>query len=185
MSEVEKRRKRCCFTGHRPEKLKCDEATIKSALSCGIDAAIQDGYRTFISGMARGVDIWAAELVLERRVFDVSLHLICALPYLGFEQTWSKDWQVRYRTILRRADLVKAINPSFSRVVFQRRNEWMVDHSNRLIAVYNGSSGGTRNTIAYAKREKLEIVICEPMGTQLVKQINLTDCGDGGTMGRL
>ena len=66
MSEVEKRRKRCCFTGHRPEKLKCDEATIKSALSCGIDAAIQDGYRTFISGMTRGVDIWAAELVLER-----------------------------------------------------------------------------------------------------------------------
>lgn len=185
MSEVEKRRKRCCFTGHRPEKLKCDEATIKSALSCGIDAAIQDGYRTFITGMARGVDIWAAELVLERRVFDVSLHLICALPYLGFEQTWSKDWQVRYRTILRQADLVKAINPSFSMAVFRRRNEWMVDHCSRLIAVYNGSPGGTRNTITCAKRENLEIVICEPVDTRLVKQINLTDRGRGGRMNRL
>ena len=185
MDEQRKRLRRCCFTGHRPEKLQSDEETVRRAIRRSIDIAIKDGFVTFISGMARGVDIWAAELVLERRVFDVSLHLICALPYLGFEQTWSKDWQVRYRTILRQADLVKAINPSFSRVVFQRRNEWMVDHSNRLIAVYNGSSGGTRNTIAYAKREKLEIVICEPMGTQLVKQINLTDRGDGGTMGRL
>ena len=45
---------------------------------------------------------------------------------------------------------------------FQQRNEWMVDHSSRLIAIYNGSPGGTRNTIEYAKRKKLEIAIFDP-----------------------
>ena len=38
----------------------------------------------------------------------------------------------------------------------------MVDHSSRLIAIYNGSPGGTRNTIEYAKRKKPEIAIFDP-----------------------
>ena len=37
--------------------------------------------------------------------------------------------------------------------MYQRRNEWMVDRSSLLIAAYTGASGGTRNTIEYAKRQ--------------------------------
>ena len=73
--------------------------------------------------------------------------------YAGFEQRWSPQWQMRYRAILQQADLIKTIGPSYSMAAFQQRNEWMVDHSSRLIAIYNGSSGGTRNTIEYAKRK--------------------------------
>ena len=159
MSEEKKRRYRCCFTGHRPEKLNSNEAAIKVMLSHAIDQAIQDGFVTFISGMARGVDIWAAELLLERRAVTPSLHLICALPYSGFERRWNPQWQTRYQTILRQTDLIKVICPSYSMAAFLQRNEWMVDHSSRLIAIYNGSPGGTRNTIEYAKRKKLEIAI--------------------------
>ena len=38
---------------------------------------------------------------------------------------------------------------------YQLRNEWMVDHSSKCIAVYNGTAAGTRNTIRYAKKNKL------------------------------
>ena len=162
MSEEQKRRYRCCFTGHRPEKLNCNEAAIKVKLSHAIDQAIQDGFVTFISGMARGVDIWAAELLLEHRAAAPSLHLICALPYSGFEQRWSPQWQTRYQAILQQADLIKTICPSYSMAAFQQRNEWMIDHSSRLIAIYNGTPGGTRNTIEYAKQKKLEIAIFDP-----------------------
>ncbi len=54
-TEAELRRHRCCFTGHRPEKLGAPEAEIKAALTSAIRAAIPDGYSVFISGMARGV----------------------------------------------------------------------------------------------------------------------------------
>ena len=40
MTEAEKRMKRCCFTGHRPSKLKQDEQTIKRSLAAAIDQAI-------------------------------------------------------------------------------------------------------------------------------------------------
>ena len=81
MHEQELRKHRCCFTGHRPEKLKIPEEQLCVRLGLEIDRAIEDGFTTFISGMAKGVDICAAELVLKRRVSDDRLKLICALPY--------------------------------------------------------------------------------------------------------
>ena len=55
-----------------------------------------------LSGMARGVDIWAAEIVLNLRKKNKDLHLICASPYEGFEARWSQDWQKRYKKIIKK-----------------------------------------------------------------------------------
>ena len=59
LTEEQKRMHRVCFTGHRPEKLKQSESVIVKALETAIKEAIADGKNVFISGMARGVDIWA------------------------------------------------------------------------------------------------------------------------------
>ena len=157
-AKPELRKHRCCFTGHRPEKLELPEAQIKTALTEKIRAAIGDGYQTFITGMARGVDIWAAEIVLQLRAEGRPIHLICASPYKGFETRWSAQWQTRYQHILTCADSVKFICPQYSPSCFQIRNEWMVDHSSRVIAVYNGSGGGTRNTLKYAAAQGVSII---------------------------
>lgn len=155
-TEAELRLHRCCFTGHRPEKLARSEAEIKKDLETAILQAIDDGFVTFITGMARGVDIWAGEIVLRLRQVNPSIHLIAASPYQGFESRWSADWQRRYNAVLEQADLVRFICKGYSKACFQIRNEWMVDRSARVIAVYNGESGGTRNTIEYAEKNKVE-----------------------------
>ncbi len=67
MTEQELRQHRCCFTGHRPERLGMPESEVISGLQKEIHQAIVDGFQTFISGMARGVDLWAAEIVLTLR----------------------------------------------------------------------------------------------------------------------
>ena len=159
MSESEKRKHRLCFTGHRPEKLHNGEAAVCTVLSNAIDAAIADGFITFITGMARGVDIWAAEIVLARKAVNPEIRLICALPHPDFEKRWSAAWQVRYTAILQQADLVRTICPAFSMASYQTRNEWMVDHSARVIAIYNGASGGTAKTIAYAEKNGVNVQI--------------------------
>lgn len=152
MEEYEMMRQHCCcFTGHRPEKLHWDEQTVVNALEKEISQAVTDGFNTFLTGMARGVDIWAAEIVLRLRDTGTPVHLICASPYAGFENRWSAYWQHRYQTILQAADHVTFICPGYSRSCFQARNIWLVDHSARVIAVYNGTPGGTRNTLKYAK----------------------------------
>ena len=44
--ENEKRLHRCCFTGHRPEKLSLFETEVKSLLEKAIDTAIENGFTT-------------------------------------------------------------------------------------------------------------------------------------------
>ena len=45
------RKRRCCFTGHRPEKLSLSESEVKPLLEKAIDTAIENGFTTFITGM--------------------------------------------------------------------------------------------------------------------------------------
>ena len=161
MTEAEKRLHRCCFTGHRPEKIAYPESVVKEALEKEIRKAISDGLNVFITGMAAGTDIWAAEIVLRLRSEGQPIRLICASPYNGFEKSWSSDWQDRYNAILRDADLVRYITPGYSRACFQERNEWMVNHSARVIAAYNGRAGGTRNTIDYANKVRVPVSILQ------------------------
>lgn len=156
-TETELRKHRCCFTGHRPEKLNRTERAIKSDLKKEIKLAIKDGYTVYLTGMARGTDLWAAEIVLALRKRNKDLKLICAVPYEGFELRWSEPWQNLYQQILAEADLVKVVGNGYHPGIFQIRNEWMVDRSSRVIAVYNGQPGGTRNTICYADRHSIPV----------------------------
>lgn len=159
LTESEKRKRRCCFTGHRPEKMYSTESEIKASLALAIEDALAAGKLTFISGMSRGVDIWAAELVLQYREANSSIHLICAIPHPDFEKRWSPHWQQRYRAILQEADLIRTISTSFSMSSYQIRNEWMVDRSGLVIAVFSGERGGTKNTIEYARSQGIDIVM--------------------------
>ena len=155
-TEAEMRLHRCCFTGHRPHKLGVPERKVQKALEEEIKQAIEDGYTTFISGMAQGVDIWAAEIVLHLRKKH-EIKLICASPYEGFEKAWDASWQKRYKKIMKEADLVRFICEHYSKPCFQIRNEWMVDHSARVIAAWNGEPSGTKNTVVYANRKGIEV----------------------------
>lgn len=144
----------CCFTGHRPEKLGAEKDLVVQRLDEAILAAMERGYTTFISGAAKGVDLWAAKLVLEHRSSRPDIQLACAVPYKGFGLHWKGGYSELFADVLRAADSVHYICDSFSRSAYQRRNEWMVDRSSLLIAAYTGVSGGTRNTIEYARRQE-------------------------------
>lgn len=124
--EQELRMHRCCFTGHRPEKLNCGVKKVKDLLTSAIIQAVTDGFTIFITGMARGVDIWAGEIVLQLRKDNPSIKLVAASPYKGFETRWSASWQYQYNAILVQADAVRYICPAFSNGSFQTRNEWMI-----------------------------------------------------------
>jgi len=149
----------CCFTGHRPGKLDISEEEVKNYLETAVLQAVQDGYTTFISGMAPGTDIIAAEIVLRLRMDNPTLKVVCAMPYRGFGQRWKNGWSERMQTIVTQADEVKYVCDSASRSSYQQRNQWMVDHSSRVIALYNGTKGGTRNTIEYARKKGIPCVI--------------------------
>jgi uncharacterized phage-like protein YoqJ len=160
--EAELRKHRCCFTGHRPEKLVwVSEQSVKRYLTKSIKQAIEDGYVTFLTGMSRGVDLWAAEIVLQLRceMKRDDIHLIAVMPFPNFEKEWSEDWKRLYNAILDEADIKTYMKKYYSNAAYRLRNEYMVNRCNRIIAYYNQQSGGTEQTIKYAHKQGIEITL--------------------------
>lgn len=160
--------KTCCFTGHRPNKLKGYDPRDNKELLWEIYKVVEDhidnrGVTTFISGMALGVDMWAAKMVLRAKRYNPEIKLICAIPCLNHENKWNAQSQKEYKKILEQADEVFYVTKEEYRpYLMQRRNIWMVDESDYVIAVWDGSSGGTGNCVKYAKEQDKEITIVKP-----------------------
>lgn len=129
------------------------EPVVIRLLDTAICDALRDGYTTFISGASKGVDLWAAELVLRHRQSAKEIKLVCAVPFEGFGLHWGGGWTERFLHVTRSADSTVYVCEARSRSAYQRRNMYMVDHSSRLIAAYTGASGGTRNAVEYAKKK--------------------------------
>lgn len=159
MTEQEKRLHRCCFAGHRPEGILLSEATAKDWLRYQIQQAIAANYTTFITGMGMGVDIWAAQIVIELRVANPSIHLIAVEPYPSFAAKWSEEWRSAYQEVITKADLVKRISQRYTPDAINNRLYWIVDHSSRLIAIYNGTKGYTGSFVNYAQAQGLETIL--------------------------
>ena len=115
-----------------------------------IRTAIDDGYTTFIMGMAQGVDIWAAEIVIQLRTENPQLKLIAAVPFPEYTKRWTQEWKSRAEAVIAQADLGFLVSEHYSLEAYQKRNMWMVDHSGLVISVFNGEAGGTDNCIQYA-----------------------------------
>ena len=157
--EDPKRKIRCAFTGHRPQFLTRSEEDVRVDLENAIRAAVKDGYTTFITGLCYGVDIWAAEIVVRMKGNDPRIHLVAAIPFPDFSESFTDAWKQRYNALMAEAEYVKVMAPEYSKEAFRARNRWLVDHSSRIIAVYNGEPSGTRNTILYARKTRVPVYV--------------------------
>ena len=167
--ETEKRDRTCCFSGYRPEKLpwganEDDERckTLKAALKNTAERVYRSGIRYFVCGMARGSDTYFCEAVLELRAEHPDIAVEAAIPCEQQPARWSLKDRDRYFALLRRCDSETCISRKYTRDCMTRRNRFMVDRSSVLIAVYDGKSGGTMNTLKYAERRGLEIIEITP-----------------------
>lgn len=159
----------CCFTGYRPEKFKFrfsehDPLYVQlvSRLLGGITKKIELGCRTFYTGMARGFDILAAEQVAALKLRRKDLKLIAVIPFKGMELSFSPEWQYRFNKVLEECDEVIILNDHYEKWVYAQRNEYMVDRSRHVICYFDGSKGGTANTVRYATSLGRDITnICE------------------------
>ena len=147
----------CCFTGHRPQKLHQTEQEVREGLERAIRQAYADGYRSFITGMAMGVDIWAGEAVLRLKEEHPDIRLVAAVPYPGQERYFPHEWKMKYAELMAGCNHAEILSENYTRGVYHARDRWMVDHSRRVIAVFNGEPGGTALTTQYAKKEGLEL----------------------------
>ncbi|XBX06561.1 SLOG family protein [Enterocloster clostridioformis] len=147
--------KTCCVTGHRDIP---DEQidVVKYALRREIVKAVSDGYTGFMTGFANGADQYFAEIVLELQSKNPGLKLIAALPYR--KRMDSLCQKEHTNALLDACAEVIVIQEEYRPNVYAKRNRYMVEHSDRVIAVYDGrEKGGTVKTIRFAHQFRKEL----------------------------
>lgn len=168
--------KSCAFTGHRPQNLpfgyrETDERcfALKETLRTQIIRFIEEeGVTHFISGMALGVDMYAAEIVLGLKETYPNLTLEAAIPCQTQPNRWSPAMRKRYEAILARCDKETLLQATYTPGCMERRNRYMVDHADFLIAVWDGTSSGTGSTVRYARHQEKPILVIQPESLQVM-----------------
>lgn len=157
------RRKTVCFSGHRPEKLPdCGNTSsikmrgILSMLYYEIQESINQGYDTFIIGGARGIDLWAAEFIMQQKYQGKDINLVAALPYRNFGANYKGSDLFLRGNALNTASQIINVSETYSSDCYSKRNQFMIDHSSRLIAVVSNYRSGTGQTIRYAQKAGIE-----------------------------
>ena len=153
-----------CFSGHRPEKLPLNGDSganviryLKSILYKEILDSITAGYDRFITGLARGVDLWAGEILMELKADGEKISIIAVKPYKTHGDNFFGEEKFSLGRLLSSADEVICLADEYRKGCFQRRNEYMVDRSGKLIAVVSDYRSGTGATIRYAEKQGIEV----------------------------
>lgn len=174
----------CCFTGYRPHRFAFSPhglrpEHVQRALAQQIERLYAEGYRDFYSGMCIGVDLWAAQAVADLKRRDASVRLVGVVPFEGQDAYWSIADRRDYRRLidactqvitLCTADEAKRDAPA----CYRRRNRYMVDQADCLLAVYTAdgsdSRSGTGATVRYARRQLKRILYIHPATLQTAEE---------------
>lgn len=127
--------KTCCVTGHRDIPDEQIDA-VKYALRREIVKAVSDGYTGFMTGFANGADQYFAEIVVILQKDFPELRLIAVLPYR--KRMDSLCQKEHTNALLDACAEVIVIQDEYRPNVYAKRNRYMVEHSDRVIAVYDG-----------------------------------------------
>ncbi len=140
----------CCFCGHGKEwDLPGD---IESRIEQFVRVLIANGILTYYSGGMGAFDKKCEAVIRKLKREDKRLKLMLIIPYI----TKHID------TLYKEGRYDEIIFPDFGNVHYkaaiQKRNFWMVDNSDCLLAYVKNNDGGARKTYEYAKRRGKKIV---------------------------
>ena len=148
----------CCVTGHRSKGFPfshddyCMEYMIyQYVLHNEVERLLREDYRDFVCGMAEGADLDFAQAVMYYRSAEGSISLEAALPYPIRPSKRITKYSDNRDDILCGCDRITIVSPYYHKGCMQKRNQYMVDKSDLVLAIWNSEhSGGTWNTIHYA-----------------------------------
>lgn len=174
----------CAITGHRPTRFKfkynekhtlCQKIK-KSMLEVFRTLHDENGVTDFYVGGALGVDMWAAEILFSlcKQPGYENIKLIVAIPFENYYSGWDEHSKRRLLTIIRKASYCTTVGKEVGAVGYKRRNYFMVDHANFLLAVYDNNRkvrSGTGQTVNYALKKGRSIYFVNPDTAEITREV--------------
>ena len=176
----------CAITGHRPSRFKwkykendtrCKR--LKRVMQEQLVLLYEKGTRRFYVGGALGVDQWAGEILLrlkEQPEYS-EIELVVALPFEGHDAEWDARSKSRLKFLVDHSTetVIVGTTATPAAVCYKKRNYYMVDHADCLLAVYDNDRSirsGTGMTVSFAQKKGLPITLIHP-DTSDVSALNI------------
>ena len=146
------------FTGHRSVP-KDKEQEVRQQVRGKIRLLFSLGFRKFVSGMALGFDMLAAEEGIKLKEELKGVKLVAVIPYRGQSGRWAPHQRERYQRILNEVDEEIVLSEGYYNGCLLKRNDYMLAHASGIIAYYDGKpKGGTIYTCRKARLKGLDII---------------------------
>lgn len=143
----------CAVTGHRVISKDLDLAN----LELQFENLIKNGVDTFLVGMAVGFDTLCFQ-VLEKFRLNHNIRIIACVPCVNQDLKFTSGQKIEYKRILKSADEIIYVSQKYDNKCMMKRNMFMVDNSNFLVAYKRKNFGGTSNTVNYALKLNKNII---------------------------
>ena len=153
------------ITGHRPGKLGGynDKTNKSSQIKYMLKKCfLQSNPACVVSGMALGVDQWAAEVALE-----MGIKVIALIPCLAQDSKWPPSSRTKYLELLQQIEAAGGVieyitKEPYSQGCMTLRNQRIVDYATHMLAIWDKSWGGTGSCVRLAKKAGRPITIIHP-----------------------
>lgn len=166
--------KTCAITGHRATrfKFKYNEnyagcKRLKKRLHDQFILLYEQGVRRFLVGGGLGVDMWSGEILLRLKELPEysDIELVIVLPHPGHDDRWDERSKKRMAFLLKHCTEHLTIGTDASPESFYKRNRYLVDHADYLVAVYDNDRtvrSGTGMTVRYAEQQEKIVILIHP-----------------------
>lgn len=141
----------------------------KKQLQRVIHRLVELGYKKFILSLSFGIELAAAEMVIEMKKAHPEIKIISALPYHGYEEKWGMQQLV----ILQQSNKIMYVSdPGYAGYKLQFRNEWMIRQSAVVVAIWDGKDTVTQKAVQYALRakQKPSVIQINPATKKIIKE---------------
>ena len=142
--------KTCVFTGHR----ELDKDFSLRKLKKEIKNLIEKGVDTFLNGVAMGFDLISAETVLSLKKKYPFVKLVVCIPCYHQEKYFTEADKKRYTKVLKSADEKIYVSENYFRGCMQKRDKYMVERADVMVAYLKKEVGGTAFTVNAFKKKK-------------------------------
>ena len=147
------REKTICVSGHRVLGNDLNKKKVEGFLV----KLIEKGFNTFLIGMALGFDTLCFQ-ILERLREKNNIKIIACVPCPEQPLKFNQRQKEEYFRLLSVADEKVVLSEEYTPYCMQKRNQFMVDNSFAVLCYLNRNSGGTFNTVNYAKKQNVFVI---------------------------
>ncbi|TCZ80885.1 DUF1273 family protein [Paenibacillus albiflavus] len=120
-------------------------AIIKKAIKKQLQSLIDDGLEWVIISGQWGVEIWAAEVVIEMKQSYSYLQLAVITPFIDQEENWNEEKKEVYSNVLRNADYLNSVSKKKYEGgwQFKEKNKFLLRNTDGLILIYDEENPGS------------------------------------------